>query len=74
MNIPDLTDVVSPDTRKTAYKIYALLSAILFVVNVTVVQLDVVPVWVNVATAVVNALGILFGFVAKDNTPNEIGE
>ena len=73
--IPDLTNVVSPETRKMLYTIWVIGSAILFVSvpTLAVFGLDQLPIVVAL-NALWNGIGVVLGGIAKSNTPTSTQE
>lgn len=71
-----LEDVLTPEGRKTAYKIYKWLAFVVGLVSVVVVAGNYndaqVLLWVAIGNAAVNYVGAAIGKVAQDNTHPEV--
>lgn len=67
-----LEDVLSPEGRKTAYKVYKWLSFVVGLASVVIAGLNAndadVLLWLAVGNGVVNFLGAAIGKAAQDNT------
>lgn len=68
--IPDLTEVVSAETRHKLYTVFAWLSALVFIASMMLAAGGIVtPLILTVINAGVNGFGMVMGFIARDNTP-----